>query len=67
MGQFLEYLDKEWEIYEIFWDKILYSNEEPKGRDMAKHFVYSSEHQVLHPCEEYWEFYEIYHGRMPYL
>ena len=41
MDQFSAYLDNEWEIYEIFQNKILYLDEEHEGRDLDTHYEHS--------------------------
>lgn len=66
MDHFLAYLDKKWEIYEIFQNKMFYSDEEPGGRDLATHSKHSLVEQVSHPCEDKWEIYEIDHEIIPY-
>ena len=45
---------------------MLYSGEEPKGRDIATHFKLPQVDQVLPRCEENWDTYKICHERMPY-
>ena len=51
MDQVLEYFDKEWEIYEIFSNKMLYIGEEPKESDIETHTKHSLVGQVSHSCE----------------
>ena len=45
-------INKEWEIYEILWNKMLYLDEGAKKKDMITHTEISQEYRVSHPCEE---------------
>ena len=50
MDLFLAYFYKEWKIYEIFWNKMLYLDEESEGRDVSTHSKLSQVDQVSLPC-----------------
>ena len=67
IDQFSIYLDKEWEMYEIFWNKVFHSDEGPEERDIATHPKFSQVYHLSHPCEENWVISKIFHERMPYL
>lgn len=66
INQVSTYFDKEWKIYEIFQNKMHYTDEEFENDDFATYTEYSLVGQVSHPFERIWESFEIDQERLPY-
>ena len=67
VDQFLVYFDKEWEIYEIFQNKMLYLDEEPEGRDIDTDSEHFQVDKVPLPSQKNWETSKIKDKRIPYM
>ena len=66
IDQLLVYFHKQCEIYELFWNKMFYLDEEPKQRNIGTHPKFYQVGPISHPCEENWKTYKDSHEKIPY-